>query len=163
MTAKAVSAIGLPLHGSCQCGTRRYAIRAVPLTLYACHCTECQAQSSSAFGMSMLVRRADLETDWSALASWTRPATIGGTLVCHFCPDCGARLLHAGGDDIVSVKAGSLDDRSWLRPVGHLWTRSAQPWTRFEDGSLVYDTAPDDMTPLYEAFRTLMAGRFTGP
>ena len=45
----------LPLEGGCQCGAVRYAISAAPLTLYCCHCTECQAQSSSAFGMSMLV------------------------------------------------------------------------------------------------------------
>lgn len=163
MTEKTRVPIRLPLLGGCQCGGRRYAVRAMPLTLYACHCTECQAQSSSAFGLSMLVRRADLETDWSQLGSWARHATLGGALTCHFCPDCGSRLFHAGGDGIVSVKAGSLDDRSWLDPVGHMWTRSAQPWMRFEEGALLYETSPADMAPLENAFRDRMAGRFTGP
>jgi len=153
--------IPLPLTGGCQCGAQRYRIRAAPLTLYACHCSECQAQSSSAFGMSMLVRRDDLDADWSSLRVWTRPASIGGALTCHFCPNCGSRLFHTGGG-VVSVKAGSLDDRSWLRPVGHIWTRSAQPWVRFEAGTLVYETDPGDMTPLEAAFRSAMAGRFAG-
>ncbi len=41
--------------GGCQCGQVRYEIRAEPLTLYLCHCKECQQQSSSAFGMSLTV------------------------------------------------------------------------------------------------------------
>ncbi|MEM8613383.1 MAG: GFA family protein [Cyanobacteria bacterium P01_H01_bin.105] len=47
----------LPYIGGCQCGQIRYEIQAEPLTLYVCHCTECQQQSSSAFGMSMSVPR----------------------------------------------------------------------------------------------------------
>jgi len=43
-----------PYTGGCQCGQIRYEIRAEPLTLYACHCKECQ---TSAFGMSMPVPR----------------------------------------------------------------------------------------------------------
>jgi len=35
-----------PYTGGCQCGQIRYEIRAEPLTLYACHCKECQKQSS---------------------------------------------------------------------------------------------------------------------
>ncbi|MBW4535755.1 MAG: GFA family protein [Pleurocapsa minor HA4230-MV1] len=46
-----------PYTGGCQCGQIRYEIQAEPLTLYACHCKECQKQSSSAFGMSMPVPR----------------------------------------------------------------------------------------------------------
>lgn len=151
----------LPLTGGCQCGSVRYAVTQAPLTLYACHCTECQAQSSSAFGMSMLVRRGDLAVDWRALRIWTRRAAVGGSLACRFCPTCGTRLFHEGGDGIVSVKAGSLDDRSWLRPVGHIWTRSAQPWSRFDDAALVYATGPaDGYAALEDAFRAAMAGRF---
>jgi hypothetical protein len=45
----------LPQAGGCQCGAVRYEIAAAPLTLYACHCAECQRQSGSAFGLSMPV------------------------------------------------------------------------------------------------------------
>lgn len=41
--------------GGCQCGQIRDEICAEPLTLYVCHCQECQKQSSSAFGMSLTV------------------------------------------------------------------------------------------------------------
>jgi hypothetical protein len=35
----------LPLTGQCQCGQVRYEIRAEPVAVWACHCTECQRQS----------------------------------------------------------------------------------------------------------------------
>jgi len=154
--------IPLPLTGGCQCGARRYAVTRAPLTLYCCHCSECQAQASSAFGMSMLVERDALETDWSALATWTRSAASGNTLDCHFCPDCGARLFHVGrGDDaIVSVKAGSLDNRAVLRPIGHIWTASAQPWFRVPDDAVTTAGDPGDMEPFFRRWREATEGWF---
>ena len=47
----------LPLTGGCQCKGVRYQITAEPLTVYVCHCTECQCQSASAF----VVPSADLK------------------------------------------------------------------------------------------------------
>jgi hypothetical protein len=41
----------------CVCGAVEYRVTAEPLTLYACHCTDCQALSSSAFRISMPVLR----------------------------------------------------------------------------------------------------------
>src|SRR5262245_37317036 len=51
----------LPWEGGCQCRAVRYVLRALPLTLYACHCKECQLQSSSAFGLSMRIPAAAVE------------------------------------------------------------------------------------------------------
>lgn len=134
------------LEGGCQCGAIRYRITGAPLTLYLCHCTECQKQSSSAFGMSLWVRRSDLEIVSGNPKIWERAATSGGTVECAFCPECGSRLYHKPSSDpeIVSVKAGSLDDTSWLRPVGHIWTRSRQPWVEIGDAppSLAYEQEP---------------------
>ena len=50
-----------PLTGSCQCGALRYRITETPLTLYCCHCSECQAQASSAFGMSLRIPASGIE------------------------------------------------------------------------------------------------------
>jgi hypothetical protein len=42
-----------PKDGGCQCGKVRYRLDGEPLALTMCHCTECQRQSGSAFGMSL--------------------------------------------------------------------------------------------------------------
>jgi hypothetical protein len=44
-----------PYTGGCVCGATCYRLTAEPLTLYACHCTDCQKRSGSAFGLSMWV------------------------------------------------------------------------------------------------------------
>ncbi len=38
--------------GGCQCGQVRFEIHGEPVKVYACHCTICQKQSESAFGMA---------------------------------------------------------------------------------------------------------------
>jgi hypothetical protein len=47
----------LSVPGRCRCGRLRFVLREEPMAFYLCHCTDCQAESGSAFGQSMLVRR----------------------------------------------------------------------------------------------------------
>jgi hypothetical protein len=153
-----VTLSAFPITGGCQCGKVRYALKAPPTTLYCCHCTECQRQSSSAFGQSMRVRLEDVEVT-GEMARFTREKTASGSaLVCDFCPSCGVRLFHrreAYGAD-VSLKAGSLDDTSWLVPAGHIWTGSKQKWVAIDGGELSYAGQPDDFAALAERWRVMM-------
>ena len=152
-----MSEVRLPLSGGCQCGQLRYRVNTMPLTFYCCHCTECQGQSSSAFGMSLRVPADGVElvgrTD-SYLRDAGNPIAVEGV----FCPDCGTRVVHRGrgADSGSSVKAGTLDDKSWLHPVGHIWTSSAQPWVKLD--GLIYDKQPDDgYAALIDAFQARFA------
>ncbi len=45
----------LPQSGGCQCGAVRYEVSGPPRIVYACHCTECQRQSGSAFAMAAVI------------------------------------------------------------------------------------------------------------
>jgi hypothetical protein len=40
------------------------------------------------------------------------------------------------------VRAGSLDDISWLRPTAHFWTRSKQPWVTLPIDDEIFETQP---------------------
>ena len=40
----------------------------------------------------------------------------------------------------ISIKAGTLDDASWLKPQVHLWTKSRQPWVIIPDDADAYET-----------------------
>ncbi|MEM7293879.1 MAG: hypothetical protein AAF420_10870, partial [Pseudomonadota bacterium] len=64
------------LQGGCQCGATRYRINGQPLTFYACHCLDCQKQSSSAFGLSLWVAAGEAteEALTSELGAATRQA-----------------------------------------------------------------------------------------
>ena len=43
------------IYGSCQCGYVTYAVNGEPTSLNVCHCLDCQKQSGSAFGMSLVI------------------------------------------------------------------------------------------------------------
>jgi hypothetical protein len=143
--------------GGCQCGAVRYEVHGEPVVLYACHCMECQKQSASAFGLSMVVRKEDFALVVGEPRRWRRTAESGRTVTCHFCGDCGSRVYHnsSRGPEFVNVKAGSLDDTSWLRPAGHLWTKSAQPWVEIPADLPCFEGQPDDFAPLIERWRAM--------
>lgn len=145
----------LPYLGGCQCGVIRYELLAEPLTLYVCHCKECQKQSSSAFGMSMAVLREALMITQGTPRKWQRKADSGREVICEFCGDCGTRLFHHPSRNlaIVNVKPGTLDNTSWLKPVANLWTGSAQPWLSLPEQMLNYKAQPDDYAQLLEKYQ----------
>ena len=147
------------LRGGCQCGHIRYQINGEPVTLYACHCLHCQSQSSSAFGMSMWVKAQDFELLCGQLKFWTETADDGSAKICAFCPECGCRIYHAleDSDGVLSLKAGSLDDKSILTPIAHIWTKRAHDWLALEQsGARCYDTEPDSFDEIVDAWRDRM-------
>lgn len=143
-----------PYEGGCQCGAIRYDLKAEPLTLYVCHCTECQKQSSSAFGMSMTVFRSDVNITKGTPEIFSRPASGAHSVECTYCAACGSRLFHATTrrPDHMNIKPGTLDDTRWLKPVAHVWTGSAQPWVAIPEGALVFPAQPPSHDPLIAAY-----------
>ncbi|NML15779.1 GFA family protein [Azohydromonas caseinilytica] len=140
------------LTGQCQCGAVRYRVTGTPLTLFACHCTECQRQSSSAFGLSLWVKNAEVVLEKGAMKEWVRDLPSGKKMACRFCPDCGTRLFHQGlgQNEIISLKPGTLDDTQGLQLAGHIWTGSKQAWVQLDDQLPQYPGNP-------EVFETLIA------
>jgi hypothetical protein len=138
--------------GGCQCGEIRYEIQGEPLTFYACHCRECQKQSASAFGLSLTVPRAAVKIVSGQPKTWTREAHSGRTVSCAFCGNCGTRLFHdrAHNRATINIKAGTLDDPTWLHPVGNIWTQSAQPWVSISNDLLNYPGQPENNDRLCE-------------
>jgi len=142
--------------GGCQCGAVRYEVTGEPLTLYACHCTACQTQSGSAFGLTMKLPREGFRITKGKPKSFIAYADSGKEKHGYFCGDCGTRIY---GDapskpEIVSLKPGTLDDTGWLRPIGNMWTNSAQPWVPVDPTALNYVRQPetqDDLNARWKA------------
>ena len=135
-----------PLSGGCECGAIRYEIAAAPLVVYACHCTICQTQSGSAFGMAARIPKEAFRLTRGTLKSFTRTAESGQVFTNSFCPDCGTRIHHAASlaPEHLSLKPGTLDDTSWLGPSHHVFARSAQPWVIFPPDAQICETVPAD-------------------
>ena len=133
------------LSGGCQCGKLRYEITGAPLETYVCHCRECQKQSASAFGISVIVRSADLKLLQGEPKSWSRPTDSGGRLTCFFCPDCGSRVWHGNreSDETVSVKGGSLDQPPDLSAATHIWVSRKLPGVMIPERAPQYEGEPE--------------------
>ena len=124
-----------PYTGGCQCGSVRYVVTTEPLRLIACHCKECQRQSGSAFGMAMPVKKDSL-TVTGLTKQVTRIGDSRNEVTGVFCPECGVRIYHVltSAPDLVSLKPGTLDDTTWLRPGAFIWMKSAQGWVPVPHG-----------------------------
>ena len=139
--------------GGCQCRHIRYHLADRPLTVYACHCAHCQKQAASAFGLSVWARAADFVLEQGDLRFWETRGDSGRVKRCGFCPRCGSRVHHCSrtGEDeaIYSLKGGTLDNARDLRPVAHIWTRSAQRWLDLENSGLpMFATEPESFDQL---------------
>ena len=167
----------LPMLGGCQCGKLRYRIDGKPLTAYACHCLECQRQSSSAFGLSTWVNASDFRFEQGEPAFYFSTGGSGAAKAGAYCADCGTRIYHRGGGSagrdgelegqsgILSLKGGSLDDVSWFYPIAHLWTVRTHSWILDMIAATDFSPAPapklferepeddDELAALWDAYQ----------
>lgn len=128
--------------------------------VYNCHCTNCQKIGGGAFSTPVTI----LEQGFSFVAGtpqkveWTSDA--GNRRFGWFCGACGSRIAHGQTPSIgvLSLRGGTLDDTSWVEPVGDIWTRSAQPWVTLPPGRLTTEQQPADYAPFVAAFQA--QGRF---
>ena len=150
----------LPLSGGCNCGEVRYKITQPVLTAYICHCHLCQKRTGSAFSMSIVVPAGGFQVVNGLPARTERQLENGGRNVSHVCPACHSRThTQREGRATVNVRAGTLDDTGWIRPVAQFWTDSAQPWAVVRDHILSYAGQPTDFAPLLAAWSDLQASK----
>jgi hypothetical protein len=143
--------------GGCPCGAVRYEIGSFPLLLYTCNCTDCQKASGSAFALNMPVRAKALRMLRGEAMGWHHISPKGVQVTSRFCADCGGRLYgeRAGRAEIVNVRAGTLDDTSWMVPSAHFFLRSAQAWVQPAVNADCYETQPADFSRLMLAWRAM--------
>jgi hypothetical protein len=147
----------LPLTGGCSCGAIRYEIASFPLLLYSCNCTDCQTATGSAFALNMPVATADFHILKGAAKGWRRASPSGAEVTSWFCSDCGARIYgeRQGRPEVMNLRAGTLDDTSWLVPIAHFFTGSAQGWIQPAAGAECYALQPPDFGELAFKWRAM--------
>src|SRR5260370_9255854 len=135
-----------PQTGGCQCGALRYEITEAPRMVYTCHCTDCQRLTSSAFSMAIVVPAEAFRLTRGEPRSLQKTADSGRGTTRWVCPQCSSWICGAPTPGpALRVRAGTLDDTSWLRPTAHFWTRSKQPWIALPEGDRSFETQPTDL------------------
>jgi len=140
------------LLGGCNCGAVRYRVTRAPLTAYICHCHLCQKRTGSAFSLSAVFPAGALQITAGQPRRTERVLPDGAKNVSWMCADCQSRIhTQREGRPTLNLRAGTLDDTSWVRPAAQMWTSSAQPWA-IVPGILSYEEQPTDFTPVLAAW-----------
>jgi hypothetical protein len=117
--------------GGCLCGAIRYRIAGDARRTTVCHCTDCQRRTGGAFALLASFKDEQIAFSGDAPREFEyRSDESGRWIRAQFCARCGTNVTLMAekfpGYRIISV--GTLDDPKWLKPVRHVWTRSAQHW-----------------------------------
>lgn len=131
------------IKGGCLCGQIRYSADTEPVFVSVCHCTDCQHFTGSAFATVVGVRARALEVT-GTLKTFTKAGDSGKPIHRRFCPECGCAIMDEAEllPAVVMLNAGTLDDRSWVKPQSELYCDSAQPWVRLEGEFRRFAKAP---------------------
>jgi hypothetical protein len=119
------------VHGRCHCGSIRYEGDADPARVTACHCTDCQMLTGSAYRVSVPVPRESFRIAGQP-ATYVKVADSGARRVHAFCGQCGSPVYSSAIADPASftLRVGCLDERAELPPRKQQWCRSELPWVR---------------------------------
>lgn len=144
-----------PQPGGCVCGAIRYRLIADPVVLYACHCTDCQTATGTAFALTMIIERDAIEVTRGTPERHEFRLDAKREKRSSRCAACNTTLWTApvAFPNLLNLQPGTLDDTSWLVPAGHIWTRSAQPWFAIPEGVLRYEGQEDDILPMVRAWK----------
>lgn len=132
------------LSGRCLCGCVSYALRPGERSaIYACHCTDCQTRTGSAFSEHMLVRLAELKVE-GATDSYDRQLADGSCASLVGCPVCKVRIYAANSKrpGLATLRCGTLDQSAKVAPAAHFWIRGKQSWVKIPSGSPQHMTQP---------------------
>ena len=125
------------------CGEVRYAMKVEPMIVHACHCTDCQRITGTAFVLNAWIECANVELLSGAPASFAIPYAGDNGNTVFFCATCGTYIWTEYLTGFWFVGVGILDDPKAFPPDVHIWTRSKQPWLDLPGDVPVFETKYD--------------------
>ena len=130
--------------GACLCGNFTYRFdRGQVVSAHHCHCKDCQKATGSGKATIIMVPTPVLETS-GELKYFTVTGTDGGHVTRGFCPECGSQVLSFLEEmpAMRFVKAGTLDDSSWVSIDSSFWSCTAEPWSPVDPGCPALEKNP---------------------
>ncbi len=132
------------LSGGCLCGAVRYTLHpGFRMRPYACHCTDCQRRTGSAFSLHMGIVANDLSIEGELNeGKFTQPSGAISTITG--CAKCMSRIYAANDlrPGLASIRVGTLDISNEVSPAAHFWISSKQPWITIPEGVPTLETQP---------------------
>ena len=129
------------IKGSCMCENVQYNSAEEPFAQAVCHCLDCQKQTGTAFSVVVGLHEAELKLSGASHATIVTIGDTGKQTIRHFCNNCGSPIYsqpHAY-PGIAFLKAGTLDDTTWLKPTLNVYCETAQSWVTIDEGMENHD------------------------
>ncbi|QIG81279.1 GFA family protein [Stakelama tenebrarum] len=147
----------LPIEGGCRCGAVRFRVTQAPMVTMACHCSNCQKMSASAFSLSVAVPVDSFEVTTG------EPVTGGmhGDQVQHrHCDWCKSWVFtQIPGAPFVNIRATMLDDPAPWEPYLEMQTAEKLPWASTPaKHSFGRFPPPDAFGPLIAEYQAARSG-----
>ncbi|NQV56741.1 MAG: GFA family protein [Rhodospirillales bacterium] len=130
--------------GGCLCGVIRYKVSGDIIRTANCHCDDCRKATGSAFATNVFVAADDITVTHGTLKSYNHIADSGNAMTKEFCGDCGSQIFGFGAarPGVKNVKAGSIDDASFVKPEVNLFLAHAIPFTKIDREIDCFDGMP---------------------
>jgi len=135
----------MKVDGRCHCGSVTFEAEVEPGKVVACHCTDCQTLSGTAFRVAVPTVMGTFRLLSGRVKVYVKTAESGNAREQSFCPECGTPVYSApvGPDPrVMSLRVGALAQRDALVPRVQLWHRSAQHWLPELGAIAVLETQP---------------------
>ncbi|WP_279243563.1 GFA family protein [Candidatus Litorirhabdus singularis] len=117
--------------GGCLCGGYSYKFdQTQVISAHHCHCKDCQKMTGSGKATIIILPTALLESRGD-IKFYTVTGTDGGHVSRGFCPECGCQMISYVEESpgLRFIKAGSLNDSSWVKIDSSFWSHSAEDWS----------------------------------
>jgi hypothetical protein len=118
------------IDGACLCGEITY--EADPDNVLIRHCSNCQVNSASAYGVVVGVTDGQFRLLTGTLKEYEKTADSGHKRQLSFCPECDTRIhARAKGNPkaFFGLRVGTIRQRASLEPKNQYWCNSALPPT----------------------------------
>lgn len=133
-----------PVAGGCLCGAVRYQIHGNIRDVVTCHCTMC-VKLHGGPGPHSKAKNADLEITQSRGLKWYRTSEIAER---GFCKECGSSLFWRPlSQDATGILAGSLDQPSGLKTIGHIFVGEKPDFYEIGDGAPQFEGSSQGALP----------------
>jgi len=132
------------LQGGCMCGDITYDCAEEPAVTAVCHCLDCQKQTGTAFSVIIGISSDSLVVEGTPNVYETMGQS-GQPVERHFCGNCGSPLysiVHSM-PGTAFLKAGTLDDTSWVEPSVEFFCEDAQEWIEQDDNRSKFAAMPE--------------------
>ncbi len=137
----------MKVDGGCLCGHVSYEAEVDSAMVAICHCTDCQTNSATAYGVVVGVVDEQFRLLGGTLKTYEKTADSGTVRALAFCPECGTRI-HATtvgeGSPFFGLRLGTVRQRAQFKPSMQVFCRSARDWVQDLASIPSFDAMPSD-------------------